>query len=125
MKRLFNNPLYFNILSAFIAFSFWGGWAYFVNRSDMGNEGLVSGLTQGLMSFFITFFMATLVTYLYRKVESHKLLFAPFLTVSITGILLSTVHFLVATPSIFYTIAPTLFVSFFFCFFIAYKLDIN
>tara|TARA_R110001583_G_scaffold67490_6_gene192885 strand:- start:258 stop:632 length:375 start_codon:yes stop_codon:yes gene_type:complete len=122
MKRLFNDPRIFNIFSAFVAFSFWGGWAYFINRTDTGVEGIISGLTQGGMSFIITFFMATLVTYLYQKINYLKLFIAPFLTVLITGLLLASVHLLVSTPNVFYTIAPTLIVSFFFCLFIAYKL---
>jgi ABC-type antimicrobial peptide transport system permease subunit len=122
MKRLFNDPRYFNIFSAFVAFSFWGAWAYFVNQTETGSEGIISGLTQGGLSFIITFFMATLVTFLYQKVNYLSLFIAPFLTVVITGILLASVHTLVSTPNIFYTIAPTLIVSFFFCFFIAYKL---
>lgn len=123
MKRLLNDPRMFNIFSAIVAFSFWGGWAYFVNRTDNGSEGIISGLTQGGMSFIITFFMATLVTYLYQKINYLSLFIAPLLTVAITGGLLSSVHLLVLTPNIFYTIAPTLIVSYFFCFFVAFKLS--
>ncbi|WP_413702067.1 hypothetical protein ACLKMH_11510 [Psychromonas sp. KJ10-10] len=47
MKRLFNDPRYFNIFSAFVAFTFWGGWAYFINHTETGSEGIISGLTQG------------------------------------------------------------------------------
>ena len=122
MKKLFANPVYFNVFSAFVAFIFWGGWAYFVNRGAM-ESAWISGLTQGVMSFIITFFMATLSTYLYSRLTSLKLLLAPFFTIIITGILLSLVHSVVGTPNIFYTIAPTLFVSFFFCLFICHKLE--
>lgn len=122
MKKLFSNPLYFNVFSAFVAGGFWGGWAYFVNSGDM-NNAWISGLTQGVMSFIITFFMASLATYLYSKLTQIKLLLAPLLTIVITGVLLSIVHAIAATPNIFYTIAPTLFVSFFFCLFICHSID--
>jgi hypothetical protein len=48
---------FYNVLSAFLAFFLWGGWAYFVNGSTDITRCLISGLTQGTASFIITLVM--------------------------------------------------------------------
>ncbi|MGZ8189679.1 MAG: hypothetical protein ACXWTS_00465 [Methylococcaceae bacterium] len=115
---------FFNVLSALMAFLLWGGWAYYVNGTTDVTKGLISGLTQGTASFIITLVMVHLVTWFFNYLPRNflQLPLAAFMTVSITGSCLAGIHFLVATPEIFFTITPALSVAFVFCWYTAYKL---
>ena len=115
---------FYNVLSAFLAFFLWGGWAYFVNGSTDITRCLISGLTQGTASFIITLVMVHLVSWLFNHLPGNflQLPLAVFFTVSITGSYLVGIHLLVDTPEIFYTISPALSVAFAFCWYTAYKL---
>ena len=44
----------YTMFSAFAALFGWGGWAYYINDKADPTMGLMSGLTQGVSSFFIT-----------------------------------------------------------------------
>lgn len=115
----------FNLVSAALAFLIWGGWAYYVNNDQGSSTGLISGITQGSASFIITLAMVHTVTWLYKNIPPSPLqLFLPaIITVSITASCLYSVHSLVGTPNIAYTIAPALSVAFMFCVFTCFKLD--
>lgn len=115
----------FNLSSAVFAFLMWGGWAYYVNNGQGSSTGLISGITQGSASFIITLAMVHTVTWLYKNIPPSPLqLFLPaIITVSITASCLYSVHSLVGTPNIAYTIAPALSVAFIFCVFTCFKLD--
>lgn len=114
----------FNVLSAFLAFLIWGGWAFYINGSPDINKGLISGFTQGVASFTITLLMVHLVTWFFYHLPGNwlQLPLAALLTTSITGSCLAGIHFVVDTPKILYTISPALSVAFAFCWYTAYKL---
>lgn len=118
----------FNLTSAALAFTLWGGWAYFVN-TETAVEGawalpLISGLTQGTGSFVITLFMIRAVTWLYNHLpaRSTRLVLPALITVAVTGSCIATAHVLVRTPNIVQTIAPGLTVAFVFSIYTAVKL---
>ena len=116
----------YSLVSAVIAFSLWGGWAYYLSYdSSVGiRSGLASGLTQGIASFTITLFMVKVVGWLFRRMPQSN--FGVFLTaiatVSVTGSCLYLAHFLIGTQSIFLTIVLPLSVAFVFCLITAYGL---
>ncbi len=124
MKKIIRTSHSFNYLSAFIAFTLWGCWAYYINNSYSTNSGIISGLAQGAASFMITLFMVHFVTYLYGKF-SHpvsKLLLPAIVTVCITSICLIILHILVGTPQVFYTVSPALSIAFSFCLYTTFKI---
>lgn len=111
-------------VSALFAFLIWGGWAYYANGEAAENQRVTSALVQGTASLLITLFMVHAVTWLYGRIEVPyvRLALPAVLTVSFTGSGLSTIHYFVGTPNIFYTVAPALSVAFAFCLFTTYKL---
>ncbi|MBC8289020.1 MAG: hypothetical protein H8E37_01775 [Planctomycetes bacterium] len=118
----------FNLISAGLAFTLWGGWAWYVNARTVAEPGrtspLISGLTQGVGSFVITLIMVRAVTWLYHRLPAHpsRVVLPAVATVSVTGSCLTTAHALVGTRSIVQTIAPALSVAFAFNIFTAVKL---
>ena len=119
----------FNLISATMAFAFWGAWAYTVNSDATGEAGraspLSSGLTQGAGSFVITLIMVRAVTWLYHHlpVGSTRLVLPALITVAVTGSCLATAHALVGTPHIVTTITPAITVAFLFNVYTAVKLQ--
>ena len=109
--------LRFNLISAVLAFTLWGGWAYYVNSETTVEGGRISplgsGLTQGTGSFIITLIMVRAVAWLYHHLPAHptRLVLPGLITVTVTGGCLATVHALVGTPNIVKTIAPALTVA--------------
>jgi hypothetical protein len=118
----------FNLISAALAFTLWGAWAFWVNSEAAGEEGraspLTAGLTQGAGSFIITLIMVRAVTWLYHRLPDHstRLALPALITVTVTGSCLATAHTLVGTPHIVRTIAPALSVAFLFNVYTALKL---
>jgi hypothetical protein len=114
----------FNFLSALLAFTLWGGWAFYVNGSADFSKGIISGLTQGIASFLITLLMVRLVAWFFNHLPANflQLPLAALLSVSVTGTYLVGIHLLVDTPEIVYTIAPALVVGFAFCWVTAYEI---
>jgi len=114
----------FNMLSALMAFLLWGSWSYYINDNNTDYSGIISGLTQGTASLMITLFMLRFVTYLYHQYQHPvaKQLMPAIVTVSITSLCLVSIHTLIDTPNILYTVAPALSVAFVFCLYTAFKL---
>lgn len=118
----------FNLISAGLAFTLWGAWAYYVNAGTGIDEGraspVTSGLTQGTGSFFITMIMVRSVAWLYHRLPAHpmQLVVPALLTVLVTGSCLAIAHSQVGTANIVGTIAPALIVAFLFNVFTAFKL---
>lgn len=116
------NSLFYNLGSALFAFTLWGGWAYFINRT------ITSALIQGAASFIITLFLVYAVSSIYLrlvgKVNNILQLFIPaIITVSFTGTCLYIIHYVAGTAHIVNTIAPALLVAFTFCVFTAFRLS--
>jgi hypothetical protein len=122
-KFLFKNSKKFNLFSAFSAFFIWGGWAFYINGSSIDN-GLISGLYQGVSSFVTTLFMAQTVTWFFNLLpkKSTTFLIPAILTICIIGSSLFTIHRAIDTPEIFYTILPSLTAAFVFCLFVTFQL---
>ncbi len=114
----------FNLISAFLAFALWGGWAYYVNGGYGLKVRIVSGIVQSTASFMITMFMIRMVTIFYYRLPDMflQLVLPAMLTVSFTGSCLAYIHYLIGTPNIVYTITPALSVAFIFCLFTTFKL---
>jgi len=117
----------YTLFSSFAALFGWGGWAYYINDKADPTMGLMSGLTQGLSSFFITLVTVIIVTKIYNKLDSKisKLMLPAIAVVSFLTITLVLVHMKVGTPMILLTIAPSLTITFLFCVATAYKLSMN
>ena len=104
----------YQVISATGAFLLWGSWAYLINSNGQG--ALYSGICQGLVSSFLTMLMIFALSKLYTKFNTRltKLLMPAcilFLSTSIIGI---SVHTLINTANIFYTLTPPLLVGFIF-----------
>ncbi len=117
----------YNIFSALLAFTAWGGWAFLVN----GNHGLkkqcISGFTQGTASFIITLILVRITAFFYNRISAkiriNRILLPAVSTVLITGSGLVIIHHLAGTPNIFYTIAPSQVIALIFCMITTVKLD--
>lgn len=108
-------------ISAFLAFILWGTWAYFVNIDD--SNRFVSSFFQGLSSFVITLFIVRLITIFNKIFENNSVILTAILTVTITSSIVFVGHLLIHTQNIFYTILPTVIVSFIFTVFMAKKVS--
>lgn len=116
----------YNVIAGLLAFFTWGGWALYVNSDDSLNQGIISGITQGVASFAITQFMVFAVTKLFRWYK-HPVakIFLPAFTIAIfTNSIVIFIHYLVGTPNIIETVAPAIVVALCFCTFTAYKLSL-
>jgi len=110
--------------SALMAFIIWGAWAFYVNNTSTHEARVLSGLTQGTASLIITLLIVSLTTKIFNALPDNalRLVFAPLVTMCITGTGLILVHSLVSTPKIIYTVAPAISVAFLFAVFTAVKL---
>ena len=115
----------YNWTSAILAFVFWGGWAFYVNRPSGSVTGLISGVTQGTASMVMTFVMIAAVTGIYRRLSSRvlQMTLPTVITVGSAACFLVLIHSLVGTPNIFWTILPGLSVAVPFCIYTSYRLQ--
>lgn len=125
MKKTIRTSRYYNLISACLAFMLWGGWAYYINHSNVTKSGVASGLAQGTASFIITLLMVHAVTYLHHRFRHPiaRLLLPALITLSFTSLCLLSIHLFVGTAHIFYTISPALTIAFIFCVFTSYQLN--
>lgn len=105
-------------LSAVLAFLIWGSWAYYINYNTPND--LVSAFVQGIYSAVMTLLIIHLVAYFYNLLPKSNFyfLFPAFCTLIITSI-----HLLIKTSNILYTIAPALIISFLFSLFTTKKIS--
>lgn len=115
----------YNWGAAVLAFAFWGGWAFYVNRPAGTGAGVASGLAQGTVSMVMTLVMIKSVTGIYHWLTNRymRLTLPTVVTVGGAACLLVLVHSLVGTPHIFWTILPGLSGAVPFCFLTSYKLQ--
>lgn len=113
----------FNLLSSGSAFVMWGGWAYYINGGSISSR-ITSGITQGCASFTITLILIYVVTWIFHHLPKRTILLPlpAILVAFMTGSTLFIIHSLIQTPKIFYTILPSIIMSFGFCLFITIKL---
>ena len=114
----------YNLTSAVLAFLFWGGWSFYINSSEH-QSGLIYGVVQGIISFFMALFMVYAVTKIYNSInnQSLKLLLPAFIVTLVMTIILVSIHSLIQTPHILYTISPSLSMAFVFCIITAKNLN--
>lgn len=125
MNQIIKTNSNYNLISAVLALLLWGGWSFYINsKVDSLEHGIISGMTQGICSFIITLFMTFLIDkqFNYFKNDTTKLFLPPICTVLLTGSFLTTVHHLIGTPSILYTLTPVLTVAFLFAVVTNFKL---
>lgn len=124
MEQSIRTSWLFNLISAFLAFLLWGGWAYHINSASSPASGAVAALTQGMASFLITLFMVHAITFLFHHFQKPiaKVILPAILVNCVTGFFLVSVHTLMGTPRVFATILPALTVAVSFCIFTACKL---
>lgn len=107
----------YNLGAAIFAFFLWGGWSFYIN-TQFGSlqNGLISGLGQGVFSFIMTLFIVFLIEkqFHYFKHRYAKLILPSMITVCITGCLLILLHLILGTPSILYTLLPVITIAFLF-----------
>jgi len=116
--------LRYNLLAGLLAFSVWGGWAFYVNSTAGLATALVSGLAQGIASFATVLAMIASVTWLSERLGSValKILAPPVITVGVAGSCIAAIHYLIGTPNIAKTVLPFVVVASGFCLFTAVKL---
>ena len=111
--------------SALLAFGFWGGWAFYINRPAGLATGFTSGLAQGTASMLMTFVMIKAVTAIFRRLANRYLQLAlpTLITVGGAACFLTGLHAMVGTPNIFWTILPGLSGAVPFCLYTFYRLQ--
>lgn len=104
---------------AFLAFIFWGAWAYYANSQAGFSVAWVSALSQGVFSMVMTFIIGFVTVALFRCFTSPmaQLLMPSLLVLMMTSVCLSLLHVAIGTPEILLTISPALVVGYLFSFF--------
>ncbi len=100
--------------SAILAFILWSVWAYFINIESDNN--MVSAFAQGASSFFITLMMIKLIEFFYNFFPKNRWFFIlpSIVTVGLTSSFVVFIHMWIDTANIFFTVLPTVMVSFLF-----------
>jgi len=114
----------YNFSAASQGFLLWGGWGFYINSKVSLQNGITSGLVQGIFSFIATLVVIEALTKLFNSFDQKFLKFTIPTLVMVTALTIFSViaHILAGTPEILKTIAPNLFVSTLFCLFTTYKL---
>ncbi len=98
-----------HVLFAFLAM---GGWAVLANHSYEMPRPLYSGLVQGAMSAFLTFFLKSLIDALSKRFDGLTRLWGPPLIACLgSTTVLVAIHAASGTPEILKTVAVPLLVS--------------
>lgn len=114
--RLLQSPRTRVLLAAFASAATWFAWAYWANRGD-GQQALLSGLSQGGVSFITTSIGSFLLELLFVRLGSGILGMASSVAL-VSGLSLSfmvTVHWLARTPNPVLTILPVFTVVLLYC----------
>lgn len=103
-----NASLMRSFLSAIAGFSVYGGWACYVN-ADYGTDlAMMIGLVQGGYSFVLTFVMALVTEWLFKRFTESKNQVA-YVMITVSSALFTmpyVIHLLLGTPAIWMTILP-------------------
>lgn len=95
----------------------WGSWAAFVHRDFPLPVLLQAALTQAFISAFFTTLGASVLEALFARFQDPlRVPVAALGTFTFIFSSVITLHHWSGTPNIFYTIAPTMALSFFYCF---------
>lgn len=116
IRRMIQSPLFRVVFAAISSAVTWFAWAYWANRAH-GSQALVSGFSQGGVSFITTSIGSFLLETLFVRLGDSRASMA--ITVAIvSGLSLSfmvTVHTLAHTPNIVLTILPVFCVVLLYC----------
>ena len=95
------------------AFVVYGGWAAYANHSYGLVTSLVSGVTQGTISFLVTAFMTLILETIFHSIGSKVLRFVVTAlgAQAMVACATFTVHYIVGTPKIIVTMTPSFIVS--------------
>ena len=115
----------YRAVSAAVAFSIWGAWAFFINGKAGDTGRLISAAAQGSASFIITLIMVSAVTRIFNllPISRARAVLPSIITVVCTGSCLTLMHFIVGTEEIARTISPALTVATLFCLHTTAKLE--
>jgi hypothetical protein len=119
----------FNLISAALSFMLWGTWGWYANSQPQpgadGGSAVVSGLTQGIGSSFVTLIMVRSVAWLYHRLSQNPLamILPAIITVTSAGTCMTFAHMAVGTQNIFGTLAPALTVATLFNVFTTFKIS--
>lgn len=116
-NTLLKKPWVRVLINAAGAALLWGSWAAFVHREFPLPILLKAALMQAFISAFFTTLGATVLEALFARF--HDPLRVPVAALGTFMFIFSsviTLHHWSGTPNIFYTIAPTMALSFFYCF---------
>ena len=105
------------IISGTIAFLAYGAWATYANDQYGIWIAIRSGFTQGLLSLFVTVTMTFTVekTFMWTKNAKFQWLLTAFGPLSLLLGLMALVHWIIGTPEILKTIAPSAIVGTIYC----------
>ncbi len=117
----------FNLISAALSLMLWGTWGWYANSQPGadGGSAIVSGLTQGIGSSFVTLIMVRSVAWLYHRLSQNPLamILPAIITVTSAGTCMTLAHMAVGTQNIFGTLAPPLTVATLFNVFTTFKIS--
>ena len=116
IRRLLYSPRARVLLSALASAVTWFAWAYWANRSH-GQQALLSGLSQGGVSFVTTSIGSFLLEVLFIRLGSGLAGMAGSVAL-VSGLSLSfmlSVHLLAGTPNLVLTILPVFTVVLLYC----------
>lgn len=119
----------FNLISAALSLMLWGTWGWYANSQPQpdanGSSAIVSGLTQGIGSSFVTLIMVRSVAWLYHRLSQNPLamILPAIITVTSAGTCMTLAHMAVGTQNIFGTLAPPLTVATLFNVFTTFKIS--
>lgn len=89
-----------------------GGWAVFANRMHAMPVPIIAGVVQGMLTATITLFLKGMIESIFQRTDSWMRLALPSVAAfMISFILLTTIHTIAGTPSLFATISVPLAVS--------------
>lgn len=113
----------FDYASAAGAFLIWGGWAWYVNGPGSA-AGLASALAQAVFSGAMTLALVRMITGLRGLFSTGRarFLLPPLISVTASTTLLVFIHWVVSTPRLLATIAPSVSVALIFSFVTSFKL---
>lgn len=92
-----------------VAFTFYGAWAAWANHEHGATTIAIAALTQGTLSFTVTTLVTTAMIETFRRISGRRARFLLTASGPMAAVLLimATVHWLVGTPNVWQTIAPS------------------
>lgn len=99
------------------AFLVYGGWAAYANWEYGLATWLLSAATQGTISFLITAFLTLILEHIFHSITSVVLRFlvTALGSQTVVALMTFTAHYIVGTPEILITMAPSFIVSTTYC----------